>query len=75
MIDQDGDNRIKYDEFLNTAKEAMEDEKRAANRDTPQVQEVLKQVSEYMIKNRVSNRAVRSYLVWHIEALRLEVFS
>ncbi|GAX77102.1 hypothetical protein CEUSTIGMA_g4548.t1 [Chlamydomonas eustigma] len=56
MIDQDGDNRIRYDEFLTAAREAMEDEKNAANRDAPRVQEVLKQVSEYMIKNRANLR-------------------
>ena len=53
MIDENGDGRIEYNEFLSAAKSAMEDESLAVNRGSVAVREVLQKVSEYMRKNRV----------------------
>ena len=59
MIDQNGDGKIEYSEFLTAAKEAMEDEASATNRSSVAVREVLQRVSDYMRKNRVSGGQCR----------------
>ena len=61
MIDQNGDGKIEYDEFLSAAKEAMEDENMATNRGSVAVREVLQQVSDYMRKNRVGACLMRGH--------------
>lgn len=47
MIDANGDGKIEYEEFLNAAREARDDEQRAAQR-TLEVTDVLQRLSDYM---------------------------
>ncbi len=51
MIDQNGDNKIEYDEFLSTAKDCMADEARSKSH--VDVTEALSKVKKHLATNRV----------------------
>lgn len=59
MVDRDNDGRVTYEEFLAAAREAREDESRAAAR-SMEVVEVLTRISEYMQREvREATRGLR----------------